>query len=70
MNYGIEASESLVEILGVLRDARNMISDFTSEYAAYLGVDNVRVLNRIHSTIQEKHERSKRGRRKNGQHVS
>lgn len=53
MKYGIEVSESLIEILSVLRDARNMISDFTSEHAAYLGVDNVRVLNRIHSTIQE-----------------
>ena len=53
MKYGIEASESLVEILSVLRDVRNMISGFTSEYAAYLGIDNVRVLNRVHSTIQE-----------------
>ena len=36
LQYGIESSESLVEILGIMRDSRNLIDAFSSEYAAYL----------------------------------
>ena len=51
LQYGIESSESLVEILGIMRDSRNLIDAFSSEYAAYLGMENVRKLESIRMTI-------------------
>lgn len=53
MRFGIEASESLVEILGTVREARNRIDTFSMEYSSYLGADSVAELKNIREVLAD-----------------